>query len=197
MFAFVAAAAVTFTSPLAVNSDSWFVDFGAHPKEGALTLIASEIVIDAKGKPETCSAKAMLGIADWGPFTCELILGRAQFRPARIGAQKVYGVFRVRTGWVQSGYLPSDLPVWDFELTLNKAPPGVRLPLLKKIEFVVDQTGQITNCAAGGDWNAELAVVACRELPKMNLVRPARTSTGEAVTSVQDAAVRFVAETTE
>jgi hypothetical protein len=195
MFALIAAAAVTFTSPHPVNSGSWFVDFGAHPKEGALTLIAAEIVVDAKGRPETCSAKAMLGMTDWAPFTCKLILSRGQFRAATIGDQKVYGVFRVRNAWLQSGYLPSDLPVWDFELTLNKTPPGVRLPLLKKIQFVVDQTGQITDCAAAGDWNAELAAVACTALPKTNVVHPAKTRAGETVASVQDAAVRFVADT--
>lgn len=137
----------------------------------------------------------MLGIADWAPFTCNLILRRGQFRAAKIDDQKVYGLFRLRNAWVQSGYPPDDLPVWDFELTVSKAPPGVRLPLLKKIQFIVDQTGQIADCAAGGDWNAELAALACSELPKLNLVQPARTSKGEAVTSVQDAAVRFVTGT--
>jgi hypothetical protein len=193
MLAFVAAAAAVFSSPLAVNASSWFSDFGAHPTEGKLTLIASEVVIDPKGKPETCTAKAMLGIADWAPFTCELILRRGQFKAARIGDEKVYGLFRLRNAWVQSGLPPDDLPVWDFELTLNKAPAGVRLPLVKKIQFIVDQSGQITNCSAGGNWNIELAALACRELPKMNLVHPARTGAGAAVTSVQDAAVRFVA----
>jgi hypothetical protein len=197
MFAFVAAAAASFTSPHAVNADSWFGDFGAHPREGALTLIASGTVVDPKGKPESCSAKAMLGMADWAPFTCKLILSRGEFRAAKIGDQKVYGVFRLRNVWVQSGYPPDDLPVWDFQLTVNKSRPGARLPLLKKIQFIVDRAGQITNCAADGDWNAELVALACSELPKMNLVQPARNSRGEAVTSVQDAAVRFVAAGTE
>jgi hypothetical protein len=193
MFAFVAAAAASFTSPHVVNLDSWFVGFGARPKEGTLTLIASETVVDRKGKPETCSAKTMLGMADWAAFTCQLILRRGQFRAAKIGDQKVYGVFRLRNVWVQSGYPPNDLPVWDFQLTVNKSPPGVRLPQLKKIQFIVDQAGHITDCAADGDWNAELAALACSELPKMKLIQPARNSAGEAVTSVQDAAVRFLA----
>src|SRR5438309_6079474 len=161
MFAFVAAAAASFTSPHALYSNSWFSNFGAHPKEGALTLIASETVVDPKGKPETCSAKVMLGIADWAPFTCKLILSRGQFRAAKVGDEKVYGVFRIRTTWVQGGYPPDDLPMWDFEVTLNNVPAGVRLPLLEKIQFVVDQTGQITDCSAGGNWNAELAALAC------------------------------------
>jgi hypothetical protein len=196
MLAIVAAVAVGFTSPAAVNADFWFGGFGDHPREGALTVVASETIVDPKGKTADCSARAILGIADWAPFTCQLILKRGSFRAAKIGDQKTYGVFRLRIVWVQSGYGPDDLPVWDFQVALNKPPAGVRLPLLKKIQFIVDPAGQITNCAADGHWNAELVALACGQLPKMQFVHPVGNSAGQAVTSVQDAAVRFVAEKT-
>jgi hypothetical protein len=197
MLALLAATAANFAAPLPQNAEAWFGNFGAHPKEGPLTLIASEIVVDPKGRPETCSAKTMLGMPDWAPFTCELILVRGQFKAARIGSEKTYGVFRLRTAWRQSGYPPNNLPVWDFELSLNKAPSGVSLPLIKKIQFVVEPTGEISACSAESRWNSELVSLVCKALPELNLVRPVRNKAGETVRSVQDATVHVLGPETK
>jgi hypothetical protein len=192
MIAFLAAAAA-FAAPFPIDADKWFEGFGAHPPGGSLTLIASEIVVNPEGKVVSCSARPMLGIREWGPFTCALIQLRGRFRPAKIGDEPVWGLYRLRNAWVQSGYPPADLPVWDFELEVSKAPDGVKLPLLRKIQFVVDQQGKITACSPRGEWSAALAALACGELSKALTIKPLRTLSGEAVPSVQDATVRFVA----
>jgi hypothetical protein len=190
MLALVAAAAA-YTSPIPIDSSTWFQGFGSHPEEGPFTLIASEVIVNPKGRVESCSAVTVLGDTNWARFTCELIRSRGRFHPAKIGDEPVYGIFRLRNAWVRSGYPPKDLPVWDVELTVSKAPDGVSLPRLKKLKFVVDPAGNMTSCGPAGDWNIQLAALACDELPKSLYAAAVRTPAGTATTSVQDITIRF------
>jgi hypothetical protein len=191
MFPIIVAAAA-YTAAIPIDADTWFRGFGAHPKEGALTLIASEVVVDPRGRVEACRAVTILGDAAWAPFTCGLIRSRGRFLPAKINDRPVYGVFRLRTAWLQGGYAPRNLPVWDLEVAVSRAPDGIELPLTKKVEFIVNEAGEITSCGPRGDWNSQLAALACGELPKLLSRQPVKMTSGVAVSSVQDATVRLI-----
>jgi len=187
------AAVVAISAPVAIDVNTWFQGFGAHPKEGPLTVIASEITVNRHGYAESCQSRVLVGDPNWSPFTCELIKSRGQFRPARIEGHATYGVYRLRIAWVQRGPPPPGTPVWDFEVPVGRDLPAIKLPALQKIQFLVDATGRIQGCDAAGKWeHPESAALACEQLPGKVLVRAAVSRAGKPVESVQDAAVRFV-----
>ena len=192
MILFLAATA-SFAAPQPLNSATWFQGFGAHPKENSLTLIASTITVNPDGRAEACEASTILGETDWAAFTCHLIRERARFRPAMIHDERTFGVYRLRTAWVQRGPAPTDLPVWDFEVPLHDSPADTEFPMVRKIKIAVDAAGKVQGCEASGDWtHPELARTACAQVQQKLRIEPARTRSGDAVHSVQDAAVRFV-----
>ena len=91
-----------------LNLAKWFVGFGAHPKEGEVTLIASETTVNPSGSVEFCRPSLVFGDAAWAAFTCKLITKRGKFRPAQLGGRSTYGVFRLRNVWIKGGPIPTD-----------------------------------------------------------------------------------------
>jgi len=186
-------AASVFAAPQPINASSWFAGSGVHPKEGPPTLIATEITVTPHGSPLACRASVTSGAADWAPFACARIKDRAFFKPASVDGQRVYGIYRVRIAWIQHGPLPADLHTWDFEVPVNNVPADLKLPVVQKIQFVVDTSGSIKSCNANGPWShPELLTTACSQVARSLSIEAARGQSGEPEESVQDASVRFV-----
>lgn len=192
------AAVVAFTAPDPMYMDSWLSPALDFPRKGLppnkFVKLSIELTVNPNGYMENCRSMALSGNPAMGPYTCKLIGYRAYFRPARdLSGRKSYGVYRTRVSWWNGDGSPPDVPqTWDFEARVAALPPSLKEPVVQRIKFAVDAAGRILACGAEGNASAELAAQACAQLPQSFRVEPARTRSGRAVPSVQDAAVHLV-----
>lgn len=100
----------------------------------------------------------------------------------------MYGVIRHWTVW---GRTEGD--TFNFELTVNKLPAGIKSGARVDIAFLVDSDGHPSSCTdENNDDHPALVEIACQQLARSMETPAAVTEKGVAVPSVQDATVAFV-----
>jgi TonB family protein len=112
-----------------------------------------EVVVNPEGRVDKCTILLSSGYNDLDYVTCHLATERARFAPAEDEHSKpIYGTYRETIDWRISnrplqtnGILVPSVPP-DFDLTINKAPPGVRLPLQFTLSYFVKATGTVSDC---------------------------------------------------
>ena len=104
----------------------------------------ADLLINPSGGVETCSVILSSGFQDLDQATCALIQTRARFVPATdAGGHTMYSVTRSPPiTWSLGSF--HTVPVEpDYDLTINRAPDGVRLPFELKVEYLVTRDGNV------------------------------------------------------
>lgn len=198
---FFLAAAAAFSAPEPQYIESWISPAIDFPQKGIqkneLVHLAIEVTVNPQGYAESCQSRVLSGNPSMGSYSCKLIGLRALFRPARdLSGRRTFGMFRLHLAWWKGdGRPPMDQQRnWNFEVATQGLPASMKQPVVKRIQFAVDANGRVLACdAESKDMSSEMAQLACGQLAKQFTVAPARTRSGRAVPSVQDALVHFVA----
>jgi TonB family protein len=159
------------------------------------TAIA-RLVVDPTGRVEACAVEISTGSKDLDLTTCEILRHRAKYRPL-VGPDgaPLYQVIRTPPiTWSIGGPVPTPTVGPDIELTINEAPPNVKLPLDIYIKYVVDPDGAVKSCGltpvspVAPQVLVDFACRAAGELPD----RIARKADGQAVEAQDASHVRFL-----
>ena len=118
------------------NPGDWFTD-ADYPLDAARAeqdgVVAFQLAIDSTGTPARCTVTTSSGVPSLDNVTCEKLMERARFKPARDATGKaVSDVYNGRITW----RLPD--PNTDGML-----PP---LPTMRVITFFIEPDGMATNC---------------------------------------------------
>ena len=200
----LAAAAASLSAPQPVNLRDWFnsddVPFAAM-QSGRLYLVGFSLVVSPTGEVVECLLDVKSGVREIDQRSCSRPLSRARFRPATsLNGQPSYGVYRTHAHWIVSGR-PVDLPkvvVPTIDLKVNRLPDGIASPAIVRVMFAVDEGGQPSSCMEEPPHGPEpgapqprLAAIACGEIVRTFRATALKDRRGKAVSSVQDAIVRF------
>jgi TonB family protein len=163
-----------------------------HGEEGS---VATQLVVDPRGRVDSCKVIISSGFADLDATTCRLLTSRARFTPA-VGddGRPIYGLYRSLINWTLDRSKRAALGP-DAELTLNQAPPGVSLPADVWVSYIIDPNGRLRNCRAyesAANAYPRLVGLACQELGR-NPAEIVRNSSGEPVAAADTVRVRFSA----
>jgi TonB family protein len=112
-----------------------------------------QVIVNPEGRVDNCTILLSSGYNDLDYVTCQLVTKRARFSPAEDEHGKpIYATYRQIINWRISnrpfgadGALPPSVPP-DLDLTINHAPPGVRLPLRITLSYFVKTTGTVSHC---------------------------------------------------
>lgn len=127
--------------------------------------VVADLLVNPAGGVETCSVVLSSSFRDLDQATCALLMRRAEFVPGKDDAGRaVYDVVRTPPiTWSLGSF--SSFPVGpDYDLIINRAPDGVRLPLDLDVEYLVTRDGRSQNCRLAPDRSApaELVALACQ-----------------------------------
>jgi TonB family protein len=106
LFLAAAAAAASLPKATAIDVASWFSadDYPADAaRKGLEGNVAFEVDVDANGKPTACRIRESSGSASLDQKTCEIVLARAQFKPAMRHGKPVPGRYSNKTNWRLEG----------------------------------------------------------------------------------------------
>ena len=127
----------------------------------------ADLLINPSGGVETCSIVLSSGSPSLDQATCALLHKRARFTPAKDATGRAeYDVFRSPPiTWSLGSFRSFPVPP-DYDLMINRAPDGVRLPVEFKVDFLVTRDGRSQNCRSSPDKSApaELVALACQAL---------------------------------
>jgi hypothetical protein len=199
------AASASLSAPVPKNLGKWFYADDVPPyliaKGDGLWLVGVRIGVRPDGAIDGCQVEASSGIAQLDAFTCRKILRRAKFVPATAADGKpAFGVFRRSIMWAVSSAPrdTSDARRPDLQVQVQKLPSDVKSPTFVSVMFAVDQSGNIGSCRAEPTKAFEhvdnvpaLVPIACNRIAKAYKPVPAKDAGGNAISSVQDALVRF------
>jgi TonB family protein len=201
------ALAAQFTAPIPTNLNKWFspddVPEYLLRKSNGVWLVGVRVTVTPDGLIQSCQIEASSGIPELNTYTCALLTRRAKFHPAQgDDGNPAFGVHRTYVLWaVSEGFSPPDLSkvsLPDLDLTVLTLPKGTKSPALARVMFKVDAEGRISSCAAEQfetldriKANPDLTSTACQQIVEKYQPIPAKDTTGKAVSSVQDATVRF------
>jgi TonB family protein len=164
-----------------------------------------QVVVNPEGRVDTCTILLSSGYNDLDYATCQLVTKRARFSPAQDQDGKpIYGTYRQVINWrisnrpfgtdvVSTPTIPPDL-----DLTINKAPPGVTLPLAFDVSSFVKANGAANGCRFSPKPLVTQQVappqvlvdLACNAVLQSALA-PIRNSKNEPVDASNSATVRF------
>ena len=112
-----------------------------------------QMIVNPEGRVDSCSILLSSGYNDLDDATCRLVTSRARFSPAQgDNGEPIYGTYRHLITWRIYGSsvrLPTVPP--DFDLTINQAPDGVRLPLQFTLFYRVKADGARSHCQLTSD----------------------------------------------
>jgi TonB family protein len=158
-----------------------------------------EVVVDPDGRVDSCNILQSSGYRDLDEVTCHIMLTRALFSPAMDDANKpIYSTYRQVINWqLDSRFSPPPIaPDWD--LTINQAPDGVKLPLQFAVVYLVKADGRASHCEFSNDWAPKSQVIpppVLVELPCRAVmgspIRVVRNHKNEPVDASDGATVRF------
>ena len=161
---------------------------------GEQGVVVPKVLVDPTGRIESCTIVASSGYKDLDAATCKVIRERAKFAPAKgPDNQPIYSVYRTYISFMLDAPLPFKINP-DIELTINEAPPNVKLRLDIFIKYVVEPDGAVKSCRLtrlSPPATQLLVDFACRaagELPD----RVARKANGQAVEAQDASHVRFL-----
>lgn len=160
-----------------------------HGEEGS---VATRLVVNPKGRVESCKVIISSGFADLDATTCRLLTTRARFSPALAeDGTPIYGLYRSLITWSLDPNKRVALGP-DAEITLNRAPAGVPLPAEISVSYIIAANGKLRNCKSAPDAIATQLLVdlACQELSRapQEIIR---NSNGQPIEASNTAKVRF------
>lgn len=124
---------------------------------GELGPVYIQFLINPDGRVDSCTVLLSSGYKDLDDATCQLVTTRARFSPAQNESGKaIYGTYRQVINWRIGIFPPSGppsapIPGPDFDLTINQAPEGVKLPLRFQVQYLVEPTGTRSHCEYSTD----------------------------------------------
>ena len=168
---------------------------------GVSRIVTASVTVRPDGTIQSCVAQVRSGDPRLDAYTCELIVRRAKFRPAKWSdGSAVYGVVNVPVGWTP-GPVPRDKLVAattpDLDLSVNRLPKPYSIVALN-LEVEADEKGRLLTCAEAPPLDQdfdrrfpEFLKIACQQVTSQLTVRPPVDASGKAVRSVQTVSVHF------
>jgi protein TonB len=147
--------------------------------------------INPDGRVESCTIASSSGFPDLDSTTCLIIRRRAHFAaPKGPSGEPVYSLNRTVVSWSLGQPFKAILNP-DMELSINRAPDGIHLPVALSIRFLREADGSVTSCQASEPAPAELVALACQATGASNR-RIIRNVAKLPVRALDSATVRFV-----
>jgi hypothetical protein len=167
--------------------------------------VQTRTTVRPDGTVQSCVAEVGSGDARLDAYTCDLIVRRSHFLPAKwTDGSPVYGVIRLPVTWMSWPPRPGTRMKSNVDLAfgVNRLPDGVRSPAGVGIVVATDENGRVLSCAKRTDLPlnpegiklSELFPLACEQAIKSLSVQPAVDAGGKPVRSVQNASVQFIAD---
>jgi TonB family protein len=187
--------------PLPPPAATGLISGADYPKEaldrGYEGPVRFGALVGPDGRVDNCKIVISSGYEILDKATCALVTARARFAPGTSSDGKpMYSVFKNTINWRMGspGPSPNDQ---ELEVTINRAPEGVKLPANVRVSYVSKLDGSTTNCQAyhGQDQSPTpppqvLVELACRALAQQP-PEVIRTSTGQAVEASNTMTVGF------
>jgi hypothetical protein len=160
--------------------------------------VITRTTIDPTGRPLKCELEVSSGEAKLDKHTCDIIMQRAKFQPARwLDGSPAMGVIRLPVVWASDKLLTSRP---DIELSVDRLPPKLKPPVKVHLIVAVDRQGQIVDCQGRGlpeskanqHPTPQLIDLACAEARRGWSAIAARDSAGAAQRSIQNLSVHFL-----
>lgn len=156
------------------------------------------------GSIQGCVVEAKSGEPKLDTYTCELILKRAKFLPAKWSdGTEVYGVIRVPVSWTTTNSIPTDANrlrtvVPDMDFAVNKLPDGAPSLVGLELEVAADEQGRVVTCEARTPFTKShlreypnLTALACQKASTELTMVPPIDDAGKPVRSIQNVTVHF------
>lgn len=119
-------------------------------KRGEQGPVYVEMIVNPEGRVDGCVILFSSGYQDLDDATCRIVTARARFSPAQNeNGKAIYSTYRHVIQWrINDEHPPSAIPKIppDLDLTINQAPPGVKLPLQLNISYFVKANGSFGHC---------------------------------------------------
>lgn len=168
-------------------------------RKNASAAAILELVIDEKGKAESCRLLGVVGDKAFAGSFCAL-MRQSAWRPAMdTDGQASVGVLRTLyrmyiPGTAQGDAVKAVKEAPDIELQLSGTPGGAALPLDVKVAMLADGAGKFTACEPkpGTTAPADVQKIACEQALKANIPPPVREKGASIPHFVTELKVRFV-----
>lgn len=196
---FVAASLLAAPEPIAACQPSPQDFPSAYLRKNASAAAILELVIDEKGKVESCRVVDTIGDTEFANSFCGVIR-RSRWTPAvDVEGQASVGVLRTLVRMyvpetAQGATVEAVKEAPDIELQLAATPKGASLPLDIKVALLTDGAGKFTACEPKPDSTApsQMLAIACEQALKANRPPPVRANGGELSHFVTELKIRFV-----
>ena len=167
--------------------------------EGATAFVVyTRTTVRPDGTTQGCVAETSSGNAKLDEYTCQLIVRRAKFLPARWDdGSAAYGVIRFPVRWMtRPGPVPTALD--DLDLSVNQLPKGADLPVGVSLQVAADEKGHVVSCTerplalnTHEKHFPELVALACQQATASLVLTPPVDASGKPVRSIQSVSVDF------
>lgn len=187
--------AAQLTAAQPIDPVRWFYDADWEKLVGSkghgLTLF--RVTVSPDGRAQDCAIEAASGVPELDKLTCDRVMQRARFRPAKwADGTPAYDVYRRTVLWADLTAFHYSFPV-DVEIKVSGMPKGVSAPTKLTVNFAVDAGGRRSSCEASDrDANPTLVSLACQQILANYPAIPAKNQAGVAVPSIQNATVSFI-----
>lgn len=188
------ALAAQLTAPTAIDFQSWLSPSDCPPwLTNGLWEVAIRVTVNSDGRADHCDIDFNGGNQQLADYTCNLIVRRARFEPARLqNGSPTYGVYRNSVFWAKPQPYKRRPPAADLEVTVDRLPSGLRWYIVDAV-VDVDANGQLSACNVDPrepSRGESLFPLVCARLLESYKAKPARIN-GQLVQSMQVARVRF------
>lgn len=144
------------------SSDDYPVEAQRKGEQGQ---VVADLLINPAGRVETCSIVWSSGYRALDDGTCSIFYRRAHFIPGKDGAGNAkYDVFRTPPiSWSLGSFGTRPVPA-DYDLMINRAPDGMRLPIEFTVDYLITRDGKAQDCKLNPAKPApvELVTLACQ-----------------------------------
>ena len=178
----------------------WF-DFDDYPMKSFEKkhegVAGFDLLVGPDGSIADCRVTISSGYKELDKTTCDLVLKRVKFRPARdASGQAVWGTYRSQAIWVLPERTIDAAPAPDLEVSVNKLPEGAVKPPAVKLAYAVDASGNPSACTMMPESLRQPAVLVelgCKALLEHMKGKPVIGPSGQPVAAVKTGAVLFKA----
>lgn len=164
--------------------------------QGRSASVLTRTTVDLSGRPQICEIEVSSGEPKLDKHTCDIIMKRARFEPARwLDGTAALAVVRMPVRWASDETLTTRA---DIELSVNRLPPRFKSPVHLRLLLAVDAQGKIVDCASerlpasedDQQPTSQLIDLSCAEARRGWSPIPAPDSSGAAQRSIQNVSVR-------
>ena len=190
------ALAAQLTAARPVDPAGWFKDTNWQqliPGKKVFGLELFRVTVTPEGKPQDCKIEVTAGTPELDKLTCEQVMARGQFKPARwADGTRAYAVYRNNVLWADADSFDYQRPM-DVRIEVNDLPRGMHSPVDFSVDFAVAADGKISQCeTADRTIDPALVSIACDQVTQSYPAVPARDAGGRPVASIQNVKVAFV-----